>query len=81
MEEIKIEKNVPFFKTKREKKYPFDEMDIGDSFLFKPKDELIEKGRSYILMAANYYKKKRNKHDLKFKTAIENGNVRIWRVK
>ena len=68
-----IEKNIPIPEitlsaTGREK-YPFGELEIGDSFFVADK----EKMHSTVVSAA----KRLNR---KFRSLVENGGTRIWRV-
>ncbi|MCB0654464.1 MAG: hypothetical protein KDC85_24505 [Saprospiraceae bacterium] len=67
--EYKIEKNVPVPKRPgRNKKYPFDEMDIGDSVVVPAKGQAS---------AYNYARI----HKVKFRCVRqEDGQFRIWRV-
>jgi hypothetical protein len=80
--EIKIEKGVSYPHKRRAGKrvFPFDKMDVGDSFFIplganqKIKSlqcQLSNNAKSYCL---------RNRLLLRFKTSIEDGGVRIWRA-
>jgi hypothetical protein len=79
--EIKIEKGVPIpARPKRADKYPFAQMEVGDSFAipsseFRPpaliKSVAISAYRSWAL---------RNKSDWKFKACLVENGVRIWRT-
>ena len=69
---IIIEKNIPISNDGRLCKYPFDQMEVGDSF-FVPKDE-AEKARS---SAWKYAKRK----GMRFETRKEKDGARIWRTK
>jgi hypothetical protein len=79
---FEIEKNVPIFtKHKKEPKYPFNEMEVGDSFLVTTSNEK----EKFIVRAAAYafakYQNKKTGGNIKFKTAsVENGDVRVWRI-
>ena len=68
---IEIEKNVPFplFLRKTNKKYPFAEMKVGDSFVIPPRP------KTHILQG---YAK-----TFGIKIAIRrqpNGSYRVWRI-
>lgn len=78
-----IEKNVPIpdvaTKQHQNKKYPFDNMDVGDSFLVQSSKDAHYKTRHAIAAYASVYGKKNGK---KF-TSLGNESdftVRVWRV-
>jgi len=68
----KIEKNIPVSKNYagRSAKYPFGEMEIGDSVL-------IEGLKSKPVVAASAYGKNNGK---KFSSRAEGNGFRIWRI-
>ena len=71
---IKIDKHVPIPKDNRgrQSKYPWDQMDVGDSFLVGPDGP---RGMRGIASGAG------TKRGKKFATrALEDGSVRVWRV-
>ena len=73
---IKIDKNIPIpSKEGRPNKYPFEVMDVGDSF------ELKNTTKTTVLNAANSWAKRHNK---KVKFAIrydkQKRTLRIWRT-
>lgn len=69
-----IEKNIRIPTGTALDRFPFSEMEIGDSF-FVPTAELSENSvRSYV----SRYGKDRT--DVAFKTATIEGGVRVWRV-
>lgn len=71
-EEIKVEKGIPLPISFQAQRYPFDKMDIGDSFFI----EKVEAQR--LSAAASLYGKRNN---MKFSVrSIDNG-YRCWRVK
>jgi len=82
--EIKIDKNVPIPKSRKEGygiKYPFGEMDIGDSFEIKAnsRKEIINiRGR--IFSACSYYNKLTT-IKIKITTRLINNKIRCWRIK
>lgn len=68
----KIEKNIET-PASVGNKYPFGEMEVGDSFKF-PKSEIYK-----IRTAASFYGKRKNK---KFTVRkINNEEFRVWRIK
>lgn len=72
MSDIKIEKNVPMPKvgSGRRTKYPFGDMDIGDSF---------SSPDQRVASASLHYGKR---HDKKFSMQRQpDGSYRTWRVK
>lgn len=73
---IKIQKNIPIPNTTagRPSKYPFADMEIGDSF------ELRDVPKNTVLNAASSWAK-RNKNKRKFCIRYENKVTRIWRIK
>ena len=68
----KIDKNIPL--PKRIAKYPFADMDVGDSFFAKDKS-------CGTLYAASIKFRRDNKLDWKFTIQPEGTGARIWRVK
>ena len=68
---MKIEKNVPIpERNSNKKKYPFGEMEIGDSvFEVKP---------TGIYRAAGAYGRR---HGMQFRLKTENNGERVWRIK
>ena len=73
MSEFKIDKDVPIPEGagKKSYKYPFSEMEVGDSFFT---DVLREK----LYPAASYYGKRNGK---KFSIRKMEGGYRVWRIK
>lgn len=71
---IKIDKKVPVPKG-RSRKYPFLDMDVGDSFT-RPEDE-----HNRVRAACHYYKRH---HGMGFRTQIYEHQgkrrVRVWRT-
>lgn len=70
----KIEKNISYPK-KRDRKYPFSEMEIGDSFFVPHKDM---KNKNVLSTAAFYHSRSENKQ---FRTQTVSDGVRCWRIK
>lgn len=75
---IAIDKKVPIPTVRLGRKliYPFDKMEVGDSFEvadFAERNTVASAARSWA---------KRNKKKMEFQTAAtENGKFRIWRTK
>jgi hypothetical protein len=83
MKPIKIEKNIQIPKSKgagAPLKYPFNKLNIGDSF-FIPfnKDSKLNLGNSLRISAILWAK--RNNPKIRFTTRSSNGGIRIWRIK
>ena len=75
---MRIEKNISIPYTKR--KYPFDKMNVNDSFSVKiTKIKTAEKIRFSLYAASKTFKK--YKPDWKFAVRILDNEVRIWRIK
>jgi hypothetical protein len=70
---ITIDKNIPL--PRHYMKYPFKEMDVGDSFLTKA-------NRNAVTGASAYWGRKLNTRYINREVA-ENGveGVRVWRIK
>ncbi len=76
--EIKIEKNIPIPVT--EIKYPFDKMDIGDSFFIPEDDKKVRlKIQCAVRSYFNIYRKKTKATMKIISKSLENG-VRVWRI-
>lgn len=72
---IEVEKNIPIPQKKgRAPKYPFSDMNVGDSF------EVVDAPKNTVLNAANQWSKRHNKK-AKFTIRFEDGKTRIWRTK
>lgn len=69
---FKIEKNVPMPNGLRTRgsRYPFPQMEVGDSFF-------AQGSRGTIASAAHTYGKK---HGFRFSSRTEGDGVRVWRV-
>ena len=73
--EIKIEKGIPMpEKSKPKSKYPFDSIEVGDSFF----TDLISSSTLYQIA---YIWRKTNQNEWRFKAVKENEGARVWRVK
>ena len=76
---IKIETEVPVpTKTTRKSKYPFREMEVGNSFFVNEK-ESVARLQQKLSAAASMFCKKNPAY--KFKTQAFDTGVRLWRVK
>lgn len=75
---IQIEKGVAIpTKSSRKSKYPFRDMEVGDSFFIK--DTIDPEGtRKKVSSAATMFC---HENDYKFKTQVFPAGVRIWRIK
>jgi hypothetical protein len=75
--QFKIEKGIEFNPPKTNTKYPFGQMEVGDSFIAGEytRNSMSKFGSS----ARNYAKKAKN--NFKFATRKENDMVRIFRIK
>lgn len=69
---IKIEKNVPIKKMKKESKYPFEKMDIGDSF---------EVEFNNVRERVKFYELAKRKGISITVRKTSDKTIRIWRVK
>lgn len=78
--EFKIEKGIPI-PTHKKIKYPFDEMEVGDSFLIECINDPRKKKhiQSYVASVLNRYNKQEQK-TMKIKTRREKEGLRVWRV-
>jgi len=73
--QLKIDKGIPLPARKgRAKKYPFDQMDIGDSFLVPVG---ATKSDSSIYSSMSQAKKRLN---INLTCARVDGGVRVWRI-
>tara|TARA_R110000868_G_scaffold323777_1_gene584696 strand:+ start:759 stop:971 length:213 start_codon:yes stop_codon:yes gene_type:complete len=69
---MKIENDVPMPISTRARKYPFLEMNFGDSIHFE--EEKVN-GRAYRAAMSTG-----TRHGMKFTARRENGGLRIWRT-
>jgi len=70
---LEINKGVPYPKG-RWRKYPFGDMEVGDSFLAECEKERFKSIGCSILVGAKRYQPK------KFRIHRETGGIRCWRV-
>ena len=76
----KIEKGVPFPEVHSKFKFPWPEMEVGDSVLIKTgKVETVDLLKRKVKGSARYYGVKTGK---KFRSLInrEEDGVRVWRI-
>jgi len=70
----KIEKHVPRDTNRTHQRYPFKVMKVGDSFMI-PKSDMTGSTRSSLFGSAKYQHMKISVRQM------ENGGLRVWRVK
>ena len=76
----KIEKGITIKNKEVKVKFPFKDMEVGDSFLFETKEKELTSARNIINSSFVYFRTKTNK-DWKIATRkVENG-LRVWRIK
>ena len=77
-ESIKIEKGIPLPEETRGRnsKYPWGEMEIGDSFFIKDAEKYSVRYRTVQQCASRYGKLR----DKKFKSTSEGSGIRVWRT-
>jgi len=85
MESFKIEKNIEmptWFRNGSGYRgmYPFEEMEVGDSFLIPTSPNKLEKSRLSVANAVLGYRKRWNK-GFKGATRTVTGGVRFWCIK
>lgn len=79
---FKIEKGKPVPERSIRAKYPFDQMEVGDSIFVQlrgEKDNLMKLQTSVNGNSRDWALRKKNDH--KFVTKQEGKGVRIWRIK
>lgn len=77
---IKIEKGIPLPNKLNRRIYPFDKMEIGDSFLVKLNTDVkisIQKQKIYLAS----WRFSQLHPETKFTTASFQNEVRVWRIK
>lgn len=80
---FKIEKNVKRPTSTTVKKYPFEDMEVGDSFFVSADDpSKREKVRNSILGSGRLSRRAGTEmENWRFGTAIVDGGIRCWRIK
>ena len=76
----KIEKGVPMPRPRRKREYPWEQMEVGDSFLLSCKSEDAAKVANRARSAADSFAKKRGL-SWRFSFRHVEGGIRIWRTK
>jgi hypothetical protein len=80
--EVQIEKNIPIPEPKKRKtKYPFQQMEVGDSFFYPLKEECNTALLQMKLNNAACTYCRKNNEGKKFKTTQLKSGVRVWRIK
>lgn len=74
---MKIDKNVPMPKAKAKLKYPFNEMQVGDSFEVPCTEEERKSLQIKLASSSGMYGRK---HGAKFTTRQSDNGIRIWRT-
>lgn len=77
MKIIKIDKDVPIPPDNKNKRFPFDKMEVGDSFLYSESNN-ESAVRNACMLWKGYVK--RAGLDWKFTVRKMDEGVRIWRV-
>ena len=81
MTEIKIEKGVPFIPRIRPRKYPFNDMKIGDSFFIAVTgDSDVRKARNLIASSLRACAKRAG-NEYRVTIRRVKGGLRCWRIK
>ena len=73
-----IDKNVPMPKVKAKLKYPFNEMEVGDSFEIPCTEETKKDMQVKIASSSGAYGRK---NKCKFMTRQTDNGIRVWRIK
>ena len=75
-EVVKIEKGIPVpVGNRKNKRYPFDEMEVGDSFFIATPPNSLNRIRSTVMACARLHKPKR----YMTKAEINETGFRLWR--
>jgi len=76
-----IDKSMPIeLKCNDRRRFPFFNMEIGDSFLIPKKEQSPEKARSSIGTAVVTFNK-RYKKKIKVTSRVVEDGLRVWRIK
>jgi len=76
--DFKIEKSIPAPQSHHLAKYPWPQMEVGDSIFFEGQSTSRKNGGNNNAVDAAYSWGKDNNR--KFTVRTENGGVRIWRI-
>lgn len=86
MEKLQIEKGIPFANRISEAahyKYPFEDMEIGDSFLIPLEDNkrsTRQNARTLCRVTFERWAVKWSRDEYQIRTAQVEGGIRVWRV-
>ena len=72
-----IEKNVPLPPARACTKYPFGDMEVGDSFLVACTDDQRRAVLTRVGVAANSH---RRRHGRRYSSRTVSGGIRVWRI-
>lgn len=75
---IEVDSNIPIpARRRRPSKYPFEKMDLGDSFFIESTEDRPnpERALGSVVHAAN-----KRYGEMKFRIAKVDGGARVWRV-
>lgn len=75
--QMKIDKDVPMPKAKAKLKYPFNEMNVGDSFEVPCTKEESKAMQIKLASSSGMYGRK---YGAKFTTRQSENGIRIWRT-
>lgn len=75
---MQIEKNIPLPEKTSRSKYPFEEMEIGDSF-FVGDETKVKTIRTLASTRAKRLSEKQQE-TVRFHVAVTEGGVRVWRT-
>jgi len=76
---ITIDKNISIPVSHNHKKYPFDEMEIGDSFYVEANGSQLNSVQTKLKSAASHWMV-RNRKSYLFVTRRQGDGIRIWRT-
>ncbi len=76
---MKIERNIPITKAKRASKYPFEDMEKGDSFFVRCGKKQIGSKRSNIYARMLAFWQDHQKTEFTIRSV--DGGLRCWRLK
>lgn len=79
MSGIKIEKNIPPPFGGGRTKYPFSEMQVGDSFFIPCSDAAMRQTVNNLIVSAKGWSS-RNNNSAKFTARAVEGGARVWRL-
>lgn len=81
--QYEIDKNIPLSPKRppihRTSKYPWDEMEVGDSFLVRFGDKKTKRSVQSTVVGAVVYRQKHSEH--RYTTRALDEGIRVWRIK